>query len=51
LRAPRDVQRRFEPAVRADRRRYAAIEAAYAGLIARIPTISTTIRYRRNFGP
>jgi tetratricopeptide (TPR) repeat protein len=49
LRAPRNAARRFEPAVRADRKRYTAIEAAYAELIAKDPDDLNTYRYRSQF--
>jgi tetratricopeptide (TPR) repeat protein/transglutaminase-like putative cysteine protease len=49
LRAPRDADRRFEPAVRHDRGRYAPIEAAYAALIRKHPDELDTYRYRSQF--
>ncbi|HEU4650390.1 MAG TPA: DUF3857 domain-containing protein [Croceibacterium sp.] len=49
LRAPRDADRRFEQAVRSDRRRYAPIEAAYAALIAKDPDDLDYYRYRSQF--
>jgi tetratricopeptide (TPR) repeat protein/transglutaminase-like putative cysteine protease len=49
LRAPRDARRRFEPAIRHDRARYAPIEAAYAALIDKDPDDLDIYRYRSQF--
>ncbi|HEY6816423.1 MAG TPA: DUF3857 domain-containing protein [Croceibacterium sp.] len=49
LRAPRDVARRFDPAVRADRARFAPIEAAYAALIRKDSDDLDNYRYRSQF--
>jgi tetratricopeptide (TPR) repeat protein/transglutaminase-like putative cysteine protease len=49
LRAPRDADRRFEPAARADRARYDGIEAAYAALIAHDPDDLDNYRFRSEF--
>lgn len=49
LRAPRDADRRFDPAARADRARYAKVEAAYAKLIANDPDDLDNYRFRSQF--
>jgi tetratricopeptide (TPR) repeat protein len=49
LRAPRDVERRFDSTARGDRRRFAAIEAAYAALIEKDPDNLDAYRYRSQF--
>lgn len=49
LRAPRDADRRFDPEARADRSRYARVEAAYAALIAGDPDDLDNYRFRSQF--
>lgn len=49
LRAPRGADRRFDPAARTDRTRYAKVESAYAALIARDPDELDNYRFRSQF--